>query len=96
LKKSLISGTFLSDILVAAMVGEEEVVGVALHPRVTLGVVASGLVGDGKIVSSFYGHGVRNGSSAASSEKLEGKRMGSDGTGRTHRCSVLYVQQAIV
>jgi hypothetical protein len=35
-------------------------------------------------MSSFRDHGVRNGSSAASSEKLEGKRMGSDGTGRTH------------
>jgi hypothetical protein len=47
-------------------------------------------------VSSFHDHGVRNGSGAASSEKLEGKRMGSDGTGCTHRRSTLYAQQAMV
>jgi hypothetical protein len=33
------------------------------------------------IVSSFCGHAVRNGSGAASSEKLQDERMGSDGTG---------------
>jgi hypothetical protein len=59
-----------------------------------LGVITGGLVGDGKIVSSFHGHEVRNGSGAASSKKLEGERMGSDGTGHTHWRSTLYVQQA--
>jgi hypothetical protein len=47
-------------------------------------------------MSSFRSHGVRNGSGAASSEKLEGERMGSDGTGRTHRRSALYAQQVTV
>jgi hypothetical protein len=79
LKKSLITGTFLSTILLEAR-----------------SIVAGRLVSDGKMVSNFRGHGVRNGSSAASSEKLTGERMGSDGTGCTHRCSTLYVQQATV
>jgi hypothetical protein len=47
-------------------------------------------------VSSFRGHGVRNGSNAASSEKLEGERMGSDGTGCTNQHSALYAQQTTV
>jgi hypothetical protein len=47
-------------------------------------------------MSSFCDHGVRNRSDVASSEKLEDERMGSDETGRTHRCSALYAQQAIV
>jgi hypothetical protein len=65
-------------------------------PGDTLGVGGGGCVSDGKIVSSFCAHGVRNGSGAASNEKLEGERMGSDGTGRTHQRQALYVQQAIV
>jgi hypothetical protein len=47
-------------------------------------------------VSSFRGHRVRNGSGVASSEKLEGKRMGGDGTECTHRRSTLYAQQVTV
>jgi hypothetical protein len=47
-------------------------------------------------VSSFRGHGVRNGSGVASSEKLEGERLGNDGTGHTHRYSALYAQQTTV
>jgi hypothetical protein len=39
-------------------------------------------------VINFHGHGVRNGSGAVTSEKLEGERMESDGTGCTHRRSV--------
>jgi hypothetical protein len=47
-------------------------------------------VGDGKIMSSFHGHGVRHRSGVASSEKLEGDRIGSDETRCTHRRSALY------
>jgi hypothetical protein len=83
LKKSLISGTFLSAILVAARVGEEEVCWSS-----ALRVITDRLVSDGKIVINFHGHGVRNGSGAVTSEKLEGERMESDGTGCTHRRSV--------
>jgi hypothetical protein len=43
---------------------------------------------------SFHSHAVRSGSCAASNAKLEGKRMGSDGTGHTYRHSALYAQQA--
>jgi hypothetical protein len=47
-------------------------------------------------MSNFHSHGVRNESSAASSEKLEGGRMRSDGTGHAHQRSALYAQQATV
>jgi hypothetical protein len=68
----------------------------ALRPGVTLGVIVGGPVGDGEIMSSFHGHGVRNRSSATSSERLEDERLESDGTGHTHRCSALYAHQSIV
>jgi hypothetical protein len=43
------------------------------RPGVALGIITGGRVGNGKIVSSVHVHGVRNGSGATSSEKLEVK-----------------------